>query len=329
MTMPEKTEGQIESTVQRIVTTESLEAGLSQTLRAEDFSNILRTSAIAALDAELNSGATFGAALVAAARQLALVTNHHGFALSSDGEIARIVHADPGASRSATEAYWVAIALRLRCIAGLSEPLAAVRFAHPTPTNDGGGAAPFDALFGVDAEFDAPANELVFRSAILSMRLGFGGVDAGEERAPMSEAPASSSSALAGADRLIERLREEIARMLFEAGTPVRLGPLARKFAMSTRSLQRRLTERETSLSTLIEEVRKDRAIELLARRTSLAEIATQLRFASVPAFCRAFRHWTQTSPRAYQRALEQRPSGIYDVVTPRAPSAEGEERAA
>ena len=274
-----------------------------------ELANILRTSAVAALDAELNSGASFFEALLAAARQVSLVTNMEGFELHSDGEIARIVHKEPDASRSMTEAWFVAVALRLRCIAGLTVPLVAVRFAHPAPAE--GTSTPFDTLFGVDAEFDAPASELLFRSSVLEMRLGFGG----SEAAPVSGMIAGGTTS--EPDRLIERIREEIARMLFEVGTPVRLGPLARKFAMSTRSLQRRLGERSTSLSILIEEVRRDRAIELLSRKATLAEIAEQLRFASVPAFCRAFRHWTQSSPRAYQRTLEQnleqRPSGIYE----------------
>jgi AraC-like DNA-binding protein len=108
-------------------------------------------------------------------------------------------------------------------------------------------------------------------------------------------------------DPFLENLRQQIAISLMETAPDVRIVTLARRIGMSTRSLQRRLGDRNTSWSAIVDDVRRNMAMTLLSRDdVSLAQMAEQLGFACVPTVFRAFRRWTGTSPRAYQRTLRQ-----------------------
>nr|MBA3542504.1 helix-turn-helix transcriptional regulator [Deltaproteobacteria bacterium] len=71
---------------------------------------------------------------------------------------------------------------------------------------------------------------------------------------------------------------------------------------LSTRTLKRRLAEHATTFSTIVEEVRRQRALLLLDNRElSIGEIATRLGYTELPNFTRAFRKWTGMTPAAYR----------------------------
>lgn len=74
---------------------------------------------------------------------------------------------------------------------------------------------------------------------------------------------------------------------------------------LTTRTLQRRLDEEGTRFSTLLAEVRRERAMELMARsHMNNSAIAVNLGFEDASAFSRAFKSWTGQSPRDYRRHL-------------------------
>jgi AraC-like DNA-binding protein len=80
---------------------------------------------------------------------------------------------------------------------------------------------------------------------------------------------------------------------------------VAKRLAMSERTLQRRLAEAGTSYVDLLSEVRSDLAKDYLkSSRTSLTEIAWLLGFSEQSAFSRAFKRWTGSSPAQYRKAL-------------------------
>jgi AraC-like DNA-binding protein len=77
---------------------------------------------------------------------------------------------------------------------------------------------------------------------------------------------------------------------------------IARRLGMSTRSLQRRLSEEQTSYNDLLAEVRADFAKRYLARGTLTAsEVAYLIGFTEPPAFFKAFKRWTGLTPREFQ----------------------------
>lgn len=77
---------------------------------------------------------------------------------------------------------------------------------------------------------------------------------------------------------------------------------LAKRLGMSSRSLQRRLSEEQTSYNDLLAEVREEFAKRYLARGTMTAsEVAYLIGFTEPPAFFKAFKRWTGLTPREFQ----------------------------
>ena len=77
---------------------------------------------------------------------------------------------------------------------------------------------------------------------------------------------------------------------------------IARTLGMSPRTLQRRLEERGTSFGRVLEEVRRQRALQLLSvPRMSVGEVAFCLGYANPRAFYRSFRRWTGRTPSEWR----------------------------
>lgn len=72
---------------------------------------------------------------------------------------------------------------------------------------------------------------------------------------------------------------------------------------LSPRTLQRRLSEEGTSYREVVEHIRRDRALRLVAAGVkSIGQISDLLGYADVTNFSRAFRRWTGASPRGYRQ---------------------------
>lgn len=79
---------------------------------------------------------------------------------------------------------------------------------------------------------------------------------------------------------------------------------IASKLNMSTRSLRRKLKESETSFQVLLNEVRRELAIQYLRdTEWGIEEIAYLLGFSSAPHFSHAFKKWTGSAPKYYREA--------------------------
>jgi AraC-like DNA-binding protein len=143
--------------------------------------------------------------------------------------------------------------------------------------------------------FDRPAHRLIFPAALLD--------------APLTTAdPVATQLAR-------EQCERELAAVV-EAGLPGRVRALivargdgvpslpevARALHQSPRTLKRRLAEHGTTFSTILDDVRRQRALLLLDNRAlSVGEVAARLGYSEVANFTRAFRKWTGTTPAAYR----------------------------
>lgn len=109
---------------------------------------------------------------------------------------------------------------------------------------------------------------------------------------------------------LITSVREQIILALpSEEGTQIKR--VARRLGMSVRSLQRYLSERDTSFQQLVDETRKQLAAEYLGDAgLTLSQIAYQLGFSAPSAFTRASHRWFGRKPGAVRRDLRLGPSG-------------------
>ncbi len=82
------------------------------------------------------------------------------------------------------------------------------------------------------------------------------------------------------------------------------LEAVAANFALSPRSLQRKLQEEGITYQQLVDEARKSLALQYLASgRHPLKEISYILGYNEVSAFSRAFKRWTGAAPMHYQSA--------------------------
>ena len=98
----------------------------------------------------------------------------------------------------------------------------------------------------------------------------------------------------------------DVVRSRLRSATPMAWLPeVVDALHLTTRTLQRRLDEEGTRFSTLLAEVRRERAMEFMARsQMDNSAIALTLGFEHANAFSRAFKSWTGLSPRAYHRHL-------------------------
>jgi AraC-like DNA-binding protein len=143
--------------------------------------------------------------------------------------------------------------------------------------------------------FDRPANRLVFAARLLDT--------------PLKTAdPVATQLARAQCERELAAIvdagfpgRVRAAIVARAEGVPA-LAEVARELHVSTRTLKRKLADRGTTFSAILDDVRRQRALLLLDNRElSIGEIAGKLGYSEVPNFTRAFRKWTGKTPGAYR----------------------------
>ncbi|WP_288362252.1 AraC family transcriptional regulator [uncultured Spongiibacter sp.] len=104
-----------------------------------------------------------------------------------------------------------------------------------------------------------------------------------------------------GRDEFLEQLRETIVRLLPEG--ELSIDHVASHLNVSKRTLQRRLSERDTQFQTLLQKVRGELAIRYLSDgRLTVTEIAFLLGYRDQGSFSSAFKQWHGISPREYRR---------------------------
>jgi AraC-like DNA-binding protein len=113
------------------------------------------------------------------------------------------------------------------------------------------------------------------------------------------EAARRSESLDGEADDLLTRIARAIEQSLPE-GVPT-IAEVAERLHTSSRTVQRRLQDRGTSLRALVDERREQLARRYLAEGLSIAEISFLLGFSEPSAFHRAFRRWTGSTPSEWR----------------------------
>jgi len=82
----------------------------------------------------------------------------------------------------------------------------------------------------------------------------------------------------------------------------IELESIANFLNLGLRTLQRKLKAESKSFNELLDECRHHMALKLLAeQRVPLIEISYMLGFSDQSGFTRAFRRWTNTSPKQYR----------------------------
>ena len=158
-------------------------------------------------------------------------------------------------------------------------------------------------VLGCPVTFQAEDDAIAFRTADLSTRL----VSANPVLTNALEQILAQRLERLGDDSNAARVRDVLKPML--NGEEPTLTAAARKLGMSTRTLQRRLSDEGVRFSQLLDDVRKVAATALLhSTKTSVLEVSYLLGFSEASSFFRAFKRWTGTTPDAFRVAqLSQR----------------------
>lgn len=99
-----------------------------------------------------------------------------------------------------------------------------------------------------------------------------------------------------------ERVTHFISQMFLRGDQPS-IGTAAKEVSLSTRQLQNKLKDEGASYRKLLDQVRKEMALRYLKEpNVNLYDIAFLLGFSDQSAFNHAFKRWTGTSPRKYQK---------------------------
>ena len=173
------------------------------------------------------------------------------------------------------------------------EPLA-VHFCHPAPSC----SQVYRDFFRSTVEFEADSDRMIFRRSDVDQHLP--GSNPHIARAN-DQVMISYLASLPRTD-IVHRTKAGIIDML--PSGDVTDEKVARELGLSTRSLQRRLGESGTTFRTLLDEIRKDLAMNYLRDADiELSEIAFLLGFSEQSAFSRAFKRMTGRPPREVRAA--------------------------
>ena len=232
-------------------------------------------------------------------------------AVCDEHGIARFTHTPPiGIGPGAPPAIEFAFAWLLgtaRATTGADLVPSSVTFTHAAP----GPVDEYRRAFGVDPRFGTTENVLELPSAALALPQRtadhlIGRLVERHARELSRQLPTGAGPA--------ERVRGLIARSLSvgETDAAASLAAVASQLQVPGRTLQRRLAAEGTSFAALLDEVRRELALEHLAEpSTSVAEVAFALGFGDQTAFHRAFVRWTGRTPGDHRKRLasEAKPS--------------------
>jgi AraC-like DNA-binding protein len=155
------------------------------------------------------------------------------------------------------------------------------------------------SLYRCPIEFAVPHNFIRFDAANLHLR--FPNADAFLSR-ELTKIAEDALRKMHRGDALTEHARSAVADAL--KGGDSSIVVVARRLAMSPRSLQRKLRERDLTFQRLLDQVRSDLAKEYLVRSgLSADEVGLMVGYAETRAFHRAFHRWTGITPVQFARA--------------------------
>ena len=197
--------------------------------------------------------------------------------------------------------YSMAMAINmLRMMAGSRWSPREVQLSHPRPQD----VSEHLASFGSPVLFDCPVNAIVVEREFY------------ESAVPAAD-PRLFQIMRHYLDDVLRKMpreddrkcavRKAIAEVMRGSSPSLRL--VAQKLAISPRTLQRQLKQYDVSFKDLLNDTRRQFALEYLQDpNDSLTQIAFLLGYSEVSAFNRAFRKWSGKTPLHYRRSLNARP---------------------
>jgi len=242
----------------------------------------------------LAAAETVGTGLSQLARYIPLIHDHSTMTLDLEPGHARLLRRVPSIGPQYDEFSMTLLLVRSRQASATAWAPERVTFQHERTPDDGEPAR----VFGCPVVFGAAETEMLIPRSVVELR---------HPRAdsPLLEVLSRHVEARMGSlpqrGALLARVSSAIARRI--ATELPSLASTAAALRMPERTLQRRLAEEGVTHSALVDDVRRNLALELLVdANVSLTEIGYRLHFADPTAFYRAFRRWTGDGPAAYRK---------------------------
>jgi len=235
-------------------------------------------------------------ALRRALRFLNVILEDPSGRLEINESLAEIVLEDRTGPRSAFayRTYWILLHGIACWLVGRRIPIRKVDFCCAEPEQ----GTDYRLFFGAPVRFAQPVSRLSFDRQLL--------------RLPIARTEQALKQFLRGAPaNILVRYRYDAGlaagiRRRLRQTPPTTWGcfeDIAAQMRMSPSTLRHRLQAEGRSFAGIKDEIRRERAMELLlGSRSSVGEIAAQLGFSEPSAFHRAFRKWTSRSPGVFRR---------------------------
>ena len=208
------------------------------------------------------------------------------------------------ASRHAMEYLLMGVVKALRHAVGSSFSLGEAHFRHHRagPLNEA------ERAFGCPVYFGRSEDRIVFPSSALWTAPRFANRSIAEEIEKFS---AALGSRIAEGTTVSERA-EQAMRALLASGVRAKSESVGRRLGMSTRTLQRRLTEEGTNFRALRDAVLWE-AVEVLLSNPSLKieAIGLSIGFSDAAAFSSAYRRFKGYSPTRFRESVLTRRKGV------------------
>jgi len=256
----------------------------------------MHVSSYGLLGYALLTSATLGDALRLALRYPALLGTLFELSLEDDGErtwlCARDYRENP--ALAAFNAEFCMVSLRVICndLLGRALPLSAARFEHPAPDYQ----ARYRTVFDCPVRFDSLDNAFAFDRHWLDQPLPL--ADPITHHA-MAERCRRQNTEFTGRQAWLGRIRQLLAAQLDAAPG---LEGLAEQMNCSPRTLRRHLKELGCSYQDLLDELRFERAKQLLCEnRLPIYQIAERLGFSETASFRHAFVRWSGVAPSQFR----------------------------
>ncbi|MBI6954143.1 AraC family transcriptional regulator [Pseudomonas sp. B21-023] len=284
----------------RITTQQELQVCANAVSRRQDIGlelgRRMHVSCYGMLGYALLSSATLGDALRLALTFPALLGTVFQLRLVDDGQRVWLSASDhydaPGLA--AFNAEFCLLSLKVICddLLGRQLPLLAARFEHPRPSYH----ALYEPAFQCPLGFDASDNAFAFERRWLDMPLPL--ADPITHKA-MGERCRRLNLEFTGRQAWLGRIRQLLLRQLDAAPG---LEGLARQMNCSSRTLRRHLQALGSSYQQLLDELRFERAKQLLAEdQMPIYRIAETLGFSETASFRHAFQRWSGVAPSHFR----------------------------
>jgi AraC-like DNA-binding protein len=198
--------------------------------------------------------------------------------------------------RQPIESTFAALVTATQQLTGKPLQATAVWFQHPRPED----FSEHERIFQTTVQFSQPTNRIIFDANCLNWSVR-------SANANLLCVFEHHATEMLNAQNQLQSYPQKVMLAITQQlhGEVPTIEAIARSLTISVRQLQRELQTENTSYQQLLDETRRKLALRHLQNQeTSIHDVAFLLGFSEPSAFHRAFKRWTEQTPRSYRSAL-------------------------